>query len=613
MGSGKTASFRERWVSAGMSLAGALRIHDRNLALRREFIRLTPADIAVLAKLAPWGERVADQIAHRFYDYQFAFSETHRFFEQFARRKGITLSELRQGLERKQATYFRMIFAEAAQGGNFGPEYFAMRLHIGAVHNRINLPLKWYLGSYVLYFDLVREELHRAFRFRPRLRAQAERALFVVFIYDMQAIVEAFFLDYLHSVGLDLAAIPVHDNRQDLTDQHGELRRRLSEAINTLTGSCSTAANLSRSLAQTSADLERIAEAIVSANHDLAATSHRNQQLVDRVAAAHQQIGQAGANIARGAGQQEVAIRQLYEAMGKLASHLEAVVMQATRGAADGHRALQTAESGGQVVTATLSQLRALASDMRELAEHVEQLTTLADAVGTMGQAIEAIAEQTNLLALNAAIEAARAGEAGKGFAVVAEEVRKLAERAKHATGEILNLVGTITASVARAAHTAQQSAQRAEQGFELAGNAEQALTQIIERARALVEAVTAIDQEGARVRDAAQRVEQLLELVSAVTRDHAAAAEELQTTMQTVHAQWQELEGHLRANVLRTEQLASEGDMLREVARETARIAKLIEQQSVTLAQAASAFSTEAEEMSSHYSAAKQALVAAE
>lgn len=160
-------------------------VDESNWPIRREFIRPEEAERSLLTELTPWAQSVAAGIAKEFYDWQFEFGPTRRFFESYAQGAGMPLGQLRQALERAQTGYFTQIFEGAAE--NWGVGYFGRRLNMDAIHDKIDLPFKWSTGSYAEFQRLTAIYLRKSLK-DPKKLAAAEQAIFKAFNYDIQAI-----------------------------------------------------------------------------------------------------------------------------------------------------------------------------------------------------------------------------------------------------------------------------------------------------------------------------------------------------------------------------------------------------------------------------------------
>jgi len=99
-------------------------------------------------------------------------------------------------------------------------------------------------------------------------------------------------------------------------------------------------------------------------------------------------------------------------------------------------------------------------SNANQDTQRMEVLRQSSENIGSVVALINDIAEKTNLLALNASIEAARAGDAGRGFAVVANEVKSLAEQTSKSTEEIATQVQNIQSESRDAAQAIEQNVQ---------------------------------------------------------------------------------------------------------------------------------------------------------
>jgi methyl-accepting chemotaxis protein len=188
--------------------------------------------------------------------------------------------------------------------------------------------------------------------------------------------------------------------------------------------------------------------------------------------------------------------KELLVAMGdtlnEASRQLTEVALLSENSSAAAERTTSAALAAQNAVNTTVRGMETLRAAIADTEKRFKQLSGRSQEISSAVALINTISERTHVLSLNAAIQAAEAGEAGRGFAVVAQEVQRLSDTSRLATGEITAMVNNIQAETNETLFTLNQLiadvvkqtdlAQGAESEMDSAQTATQELVKLVER-----------------------------------------------------------------------------------------------------------------------------------
>jgi len=250
------------------------------------------------------------------------------------------------------------------------------------------------------------------------------------------------------------------------------------------------------------------------------------------------------ADISRGLAEEGEQLALSIDVTKLLHSATQGVVRDGSAAAEASQRATEIATEHRHTIATAIERLIGAKAFVGESGAQIQGLAGSVKRITEFIAVIRELADQTNLLALNAAIEAARAGAQGKGFAVVADEVRKLAELSARASDQAGEIVGAFEEQMRRVAFQMSRGETIVQDVGTLSEQARQALDLIVEATESAATGASRIALTSREQELEFAKLSERVRRIASISGRNRDGAEQVTTSAREQAAALRELEG---------------------------------------------------------------------
>ncbi|HWJ95149.1 MAG TPA: EAL domain-containing protein, partial [Telluria sp.] len=161
------------------AIAREIGLDGHEIEARKRFLELTDDDCRVLAEVHALIAQDGAGLADGFYEHVLSFPQLRELVPDDA---------TEQRLHHSQSAYFSRLTC-----GQYDEAYVLDRLRVGAVHERIGLQPKWYIGAYRKYLSELLKLLGRELPGQPERFSAAVDAILKVVCFDMGLALDTYF------------------------------------------------------------------------------------------------------------------------------------------------------------------------------------------------------------------------------------------------------------------------------------------------------------------------------------------------------------------------------------------------------------------------------------